>query len=322
MDEIRGRRVLITGAAGFIGANLVRKLLLNGAEIHALVRQSTNLWRIREIIPKVTLHPVDLTDSEKLKYTVNRVRPEIIFHLAAQGVSPLHQNHREILSTNVLGTFNLLDATAPLDYQLFVHISGSSEYGTKNEVMKESDLPEPVTFYGATKAAATILSRQFAQANSRPVVILRAFSVYGYWESPTRLIPKVIKSAFNNQELALTAYGYRRDFIFVEDVIEACLLTLQAKKIAGEVINIGSGQQWSNEEVVEMVQTLCGRRIKVRVGAYPARQSDKACWVADIGKAKKLLGWEPRHSIRSGLEKTINWFLLHQDAYNTVKQVF
>lgn len=318
MDELRGRRVLITGAAGFIGANLVRKLLLNGAEIHALVRESTNLWRITEIVPKLTLHPVDLTDSEKLKRTVNRVRPEIIFHLAAQGVSPLQQNYREILRTNVLGTFNLLEATAPLDYQLFVHIGGSSEYGTKNEAMKESDLPEPVTFYGATKAAATILSLQFARGYCRPVVMLRPFSVYGYWESPTRLIPTVIKAVLNKQELALTAPGYKRDFIFAEDVIEACLLTLQAKRIAGEVINIGSGQQWSNEEVVEMVQTLCGRRITVRVGAYPARPSDKACWVADIGKARKLLGWEPRHSIRSGLEKTINWFLLNQDAYDTV----
>ncbi len=271
MNELKGRRVLVTGGAGFIGANLVQELLRYGAEVHAIIRPGSYLWRIEKLLPGLYLHAVDMTDREGLKKTVREVSPEIIYHLAARGVAPAFQEHREILRTNILGTFNLLEATAPLDYRLFVHLGGSSEYGAKSGPMRESDCPEPLTFYGAAKAAATLLCQQYARANRRPVVALRAFSVYGPWESPSRLIPTAIRAALGNRELALTVPGYRRDFVFVEDLVEACLLALRAEKASGEIINVGTGEQWSNEEVVDLVQAVTGRRIKVRVGAYPAR---------------------------------------------------
>lgn len=322
MNELQGRHVLVTGAAGFIGSNLVQELLRYGAVVHVIIRPGTNLWRIKKLLPGLHLHVVDLTNREGLKKTVQEVSPEIIYHLAAQGVSPAFQEHREILRTNILGTFNLLESTALLDYRLFVHLGGSSEYGTKSGPMRESDCLEPLTFYGAAKAAATLLCQQYARANRRPVVVLRAFSVYGYWESPSRLIPTAIRAALCDRELALTAPGYRRDFVFVEDLVEACLLALRAEKASGEIINVGSGLQWSNEEVVDLVQVVTGRRINVRVGAYPARRSDKAHWVADIRKARDLLGWEPRHTLRAGLEKTVSWYLLHQDVYDgLVKEI-
>ncbi len=320
MHELQGRHVLVTGAAGFIGANLVQALLRYGAEVHAIIRPNSNLWRIEKLLPDLHLHAVDITDREGLKKTVLETSPEIIYHLAARGVSPAFQERYEILRTNILGTFNLLEATAPLDYQLFVHLGGSSEYGAKHGPMRELDCPEPQTFYGTAKAAATLLCQQHARANGRPVVTLRAFSVYGPWESPSRLIPTAIRAALGDHELALTAAGYRRDFIFVEDLVEACLLALRAVRVCpGEIINIGTGEQWSNEEVVDLIQAVTGRRIKVRVGTYPARASDKAHWVADIGKARSLLGWEPRHPLRAGLEKTVAWFL-HQDDYDGLSQ--
>jgi nucleoside-diphosphate-sugar epimerase len=145
--------------------------------------------------------------------------------------------------------------------------------------------------------------------------MLRLFSVYGYWEASTRLIPAAIMAALRNREIALTPPGYQRDLIFVEDVVEACLLAVEAEKAVGEILNVGSGEQWSNEQVVEMVQAVCGRRFGVRVGAYPARPSDTTHWVADNRKAQELLGWKPRHMLRSGLEKTIAWFRLHRAAY-------
>lgn len=315
MDTLRGRRVLVTGAAGFIGANLVRDLARQGAEVHAVVRASTDLWRIADILPNLHLHRVDLIDREGLKSTVRRIPPEVIFHLTAHGVSPLHKDSSEVLGTNVLGTVNLLEATAPLDYHRLVHFGSSLEYGPKNTRMSESDLLEPVTFFGATKAAATLICQQFARAHRRPVVVLRPFSVYGYWEAPTRLVPTAILAILRNQEISLTSPGYRRDLIFVEDVVEACLLAVQADNAACEIINIGTGQQWANEKVVEMVEAIGGRKARVRVGEYPPRPSDTHHWVADIRKAKRLLGWEPRHTLRSGLEKTVSWFRLHLDAY-------
>lgn len=315
MADLRDRRVLVTGAAGFIGANLLRELLHCGAEIHALVRASTRLWRIKEILPQLRLHRVDVTDREELERTVKRVRPEIVFHLASPAGHPSRPRDREdFLRATILGTAYLLEALAPLDFARFIHVGSSLEYGPRNQPLNESDRLEPSTWRGVGKAAATLLCQQCARADRRPVVVLRPFSVYGYWEPPTRLIPTAIRAVLRNEEIALTEPGYRRDLVFVEDLVEACLLTVQAQNVAGEIINVGSGQQWGNEEVVEMVQAVSGQRVGVRVGTYPARLSDTSHWIADIQKARRLLGWEPRHTLRSGIEKTISWFRLHQDC--------
>ncbi len=318
MDDLRGKRILVSGAAGFIGANLVREFLRRGADVHAIVRPSTRLWRVAEILSNLTLHRVDLTSRQELVKTVNESQPEMIFHLAAPGVRKSQQDALEILRSNIIGTTNLLEATTSLKYERFVHIGSSTEYGKKNAPMNESDLLEPVTFHSATKAATTLLCQQFAKANRRPLVILRPFSVYGPWEDPAHLIPTAIMAAFRNQEIPLTVAGYKHDLVFVEDVVEACLLALEANEIDGEIINIGSGQQWANEEVVNTVQELSGRKIKIRVGAYPARPIDTNYWVADIRKAKALLGWEPRHNLRQGLDKMISWFHLHEDIYSVM----
>ena len=123
------------------------------------------------------------------------------------------------------------------------------------------------------------------------------------------MIPSAILQSLAGEELALTIPGFRRDLVFVEDVLQAYLLALDgARKTWGKIINIGSGQQWSNEAVVELIQATTGRAITVRQGAYPSRASDTEHWVADIRRAESLLGWQPRHSLRSGLEKTVAWF--------------
>jgi nucleoside-diphosphate-sugar epimerase len=314
-NSLQGKRILVTGAAGFVGANLAEGLVRRNAEVHALVRPGSKLWRLAEIAPRLDVHPVELTNREELRVIIDEVRPEIVFHLAVRRAHLSEEDRLETLQTNIMGTLNLLEAVAPLDYQRFVHVGGSLEYGARERPLEESFHLEPSTFYGATKAAATLLCQQFAHANQQPVVVLRLFSVYGYWEGPTRLVPTAIMAALRDQEISLTPPGYRRDLVFVEDVVEACLLCLQTEGIAGEVINVGTGQQWSNEEIIEMVQAVSGRKIKARVGEYPQRPWDTHYWVADNRKARQLLGWEPRHSLRYGLEKTIAWFRLRQDAY-------
>jgi nucleoside-diphosphate-sugar epimerase len=314
-DFLRNKRVLITGAAGFVGANLTRELVKRGAEVHAIVRPGGDLWRISEMIPTINIHTVDLTHAKELRRIIVESRPEIIFNLAVRRAGRTSRDRRRTLQTNVLGTANLLEAATPLDYERFIQVGGSLEYGVKERPIRESDLPEPVIFYGATKAAATLLCQQLARADDRPVTVLRLFSVYGYWEPSGRLVPTAIMAALRGQEIPLTAPGYRRDLVFVKDVVEACLLSLRAEGVTGEIINVGSGQQWSNEEVVEMVQVASGREVRVRAGEYPPRPSDTTNWVADNRKAKQLLGWEPRHSLRAGLEQTVAWLERHQELY-------
>ncbi|NGX37921.1 MAG: dTDP-glucose 4,6-dehydratase [Chlamydiae bacterium] len=302
--------ILITGASGFVGANLARKLASAG-EVHALIRPESDLWRLKDV-DDLFLHRVDLTEFDALKAIVKEIAPRGIFHLAAHGASTSHRNRFSILHSNLLGTYHLLEATKEIDYEFFLHMGGSSEYGSPSIPMREDSVLEPTTFYGVTKACCSLLAGQFAQEFCKPISILRVFSVYGYYESSQRLIPKAIKAALQGNSLALTAPGFSRDFIFVEDVVDACLLCWN-KKVTGEILNIGTGVQTTNEEVITMIEELTRRRISLAKDTCPPHLSDKPYWVADTAKAKKLLGWEASHTLEQGLTKTIEW--IKNDQY-------
>jgi nucleoside-diphosphate-sugar epimerase len=257
-----------------------------------------------------------MTDLEALQAAVGAARPDFVFHLATVARHPGTARERlASLHANVLGTANLLEAVGPFDLRRLVHFGSSTEYGYKGAPMQESDLLEPVAFHGVAKAAATLLCQRLGRAEGQPVVVLRPFTVYGPWEEPTRLIPTTIRAALEGYELALTAPGFRRDWVFVDDLVEACLLTLQADGLAGEIVNVGSGIQTSNEEIVEMVEALSGQHIRLRVGQYRPLSFDTTYWVADIRKARKMLNWEPRHTLRSGLEKCLKWYRARSPAH-------
>jgi nucleoside-diphosphate-sugar epimerase len=307
-----GTSVLITGAAGFIGANLVRRLIELGADVHALVRQSTSLWRLEDVASQLVVHRADLLDPAALRATVHASMPEFIFHLAARGASSHDLDAAQLLQANTLGTLHLLEATQPFPYARFIHVGGSSEYGPHAEPLKESDRLEPATSYGASKAAATLACQQFARAQGRPVVIVRPFSVYGPWEAPSRLIPTAILAAFEQRELPLTSPGYRRDLVYVADVVEALLLAATRDIAPGEIVNVGTGQEWTNEEVVRTIERVSGRPIHARVGDYRPRLSDSAHWVADVTKAARLLGWKAERTLDVGIEDTISWWAAHR----------
>ncbi|HSX26444.1 MAG TPA: GDP-mannose 4,6-dehydratase [Chlamydiales bacterium] len=301
------KRILITGGAGFIGANFVRRLLKENIELHLLVRPETSLWRIQPFLSHLFLHRVDLECYDLLAGIIKEISPSVIFHFGAHGTSSAHQDAFRIVTSNILGTFHLLKATQEIDYEFFAHIGGSSEYGKLEKEMNERDCIQPNTLYGATKACATLLSQQFALMYQKPLAILRLFSVYGPFESPLRLIPTAINAAFEGDLLQLTPPGFYRDLIFVEDAIDACLQCWQ-KRITREIINIGTGVQTSNEQVIACIEKLTGKKIALSPISYTPRLSDKQVWVADTRKARDKLAWSPQHSLEEGLQKTIHWY--------------
>lgn len=313
-----GKRVLVTGAGGFIGANLVRDLLRENAEVHVILKQETSRWRISEILSQLHLHVLDLLDYSKLEETVRSISPQVIFHLASPGGHPSQdwEMRQLFLEQCVLSTFFLLRASLPLSETIFVQMGGSTEYGSKSEPIKETDFLEPSTFRGVAKSASSLLCVQFAREFHKPVVILRPFSVYGYWEQANRLIPTAILSILQKKPIPLTSSSCRRDFVFVTDIVQACLQVISAKPMYGEVINLGTGKQYTNEEVIRTLQEIAGIQVEILLGQYPSRMVDAPYWVADIQKAKHILDWVPLHDLRKGLEKTYHWFKNHQSLYS------
>jgi nucleoside-diphosphate-sugar epimerase len=304
---VLAKRVLITGAAGFVGAGLTRSVLAAGHDVHVLLRAGRTPWRLAEVTDDVQRHEIDLRDEQAVRALVERVRPEWIYHLATHGAYPSQADAERIIQTNVLGTWNLLKAASSVDYDVFVNTGSSSEYGFKETVMRETDLPEPNSYYAVAKCAQTLLCQHVAKAERRPITTLRLFSVYGPFEEPSRLVPTVIRRCLEGQDLTLTAPDTARDFVFIEDVVDAYLRVDALARLSGEIINIGSSVQSTIRDVVELVLRHTGARVACHWGAMPARTWDQNNWVADCAKGARVLGWQARTSLSEGLARTVAW---------------
>ena len=302
---------MITGGAGFIGTNMIRKLLdLGYRNINLIVKDSTNLQRIKNVLTKITPHKVDLLDKEGLQKVVKKINPSTIIHLATYGAYRNQQAAPEMIKTNIEGTFNLLTATKNVNYDVFINTGSSSEYGIKEKPMSENDILNPISFYAVTKVSASLLCQVFAKEYQKPIVTLRPFSVYGPYEEETRFIPTIIKALIENKLIRLTPGAQRRDFIYVDDVVDIYVKVLsKGKKLSGQILNMGTGIEYTNDEVAQTLFKITNKKVKIEKGAYPKRLWDTSHWLADISKTKKLLDWKPKFTLEKGLRYTYNWFL-------------
>lgn len=312
--------VLVTGGAGFVGANVVRRLLREESDVHCVVRPTTDMWRIEDILSELTIHRYDLCDVA-LGGVVRELRPMVVFHLAADGGHPEQPGDRlKATRSTVLGTANLLEALRSVPEAVLVHAGSMTEYGAGNRPVQETDALHPSLFRGALKAASTLLVEQLSQEAVQPAVTVRLPAVYGPWEQADRFIPSLAMALMRDRELALTPAGVSRDYTFVEDVV-AGLLTAGERAAARElpewssVINLGTGCQTSNHEVVEVMETLAGCRLRRASAPYAVTSVDDALPEIDINRAETVLGWRPQSSLRTGLEKTWSWFGRHAHRY-------
>lgn len=304
------KKILITGGAGFIGANFTRKFLDLGYEVNLIERKESNLWRLEGIKEKIGLYYVDLKNYNKLELFITKLKPQIVLHFAAYGTYPSKQKEiEETIDNNLLGTVNLVNACRKINFECFINTGSSSEYGIKDKPMKETDLLEPDNLYGITKAATSMHCQYIARKLDLPIVIIRPFAPYGYFEEKERLIPTIIKSCLTNTELKLSSSKSVRDFIFVEDVIEAYLLAMKnIQAIKGEIFNLGVGKQSTIAEVVSVIKKITNSTINPQYDQVEMAQYEPKNWVADISKIKNRLGWQPKYNLREGLEKNIEWF--------------
>jgi nucleoside-diphosphate-sugar epimerase len=304
-------RYLVTGASGFVGSNLVRRLVTAREEIHIIIRSHSNLARLADIATQMTVHTADIRDRGEVSGVVQKVRPDVVFHLANLGVyGGVHPILKDVIDVNLLGTANLVDACSGFDYRCFVNTGSSSEYGTKTSPMSEVDRCDPLNAYGVSKCASTMYARCAAVTGSRPIVNLRLFSPYGPFDDHRRLIPYVISRTVAGQELHLASSTSVRDFVYIEDVVDAYLACVNyPERVAGEIVNVGSGSQSSVKDVVNTVLELTGSTSVVRWNKEGIRPGESPTWQANIDKIHNLLNWSPRYSLRDGLKETISWWM-------------
>lgn len=301
-------KALVTGATGFVGANLVRRLLQEGYEVHLLLRQGYTPWRLQDLEREVSLHLADLGSREQVSALFQTVRPDVVYHLAVYGAYSSQQNIDRMIATNITGTVILLEAAARFNCGVFVNTGSSSEYGFKDHAPAEDEWLEPNSGYAITKAAATHFTQFFARQFGLYAPTLRLYSIYGPYEEPTRLIPTLLMRGLAGELPPLVDPAIARDYVYVDDAVEAYLLA--ASHPGGDrspVYNVGSGIQTSLATVVDTVIDLLAIPARPVWGSMPNRSWDTEVWCARNDKITASLGWQPRHDLREGLLHTIEW---------------
>lgn len=279
-------RALVTGAGGFVGGHLCARLAADGWDVVAATRAEA-----------------DLSDPLATACLARDADPDVAFLLAASRRGATPADRASTVAVNASSGAWLVDALG-VRCRAVVRLGSSTEYGALDGPMDERAPIEPRGFFGATKAAGSLLVAAAAGARGMRSAVLRAFQVYGTGDHPVRLVPSVMRAARTGEVLPLTRPGMRRDWIHVDDVVEACVRAGLAEELPpGQVLNIGTGRQVANEELVAIVEGVSGRRIRTEVGGHPGCPWDARSWVCDPSLAADLLGWEARVSLEDGLAR-------------------
>jgi UDP-glucose 4-epimerase len=310
-------RALVTGAAGFIGANLARRLVTDGHEVDLLVHQGSPRWRIDDLTQDAAVHEVDLEDADSTLSAVQAARADWIFHLAARGAYSWQRDVGQILRTNVVGTANLLEAATHVGFAALINAGTSSEYGFKDHPPSEDESVAPSSAYAVGKACATMLCSLYGRSGGNRVVTLRLYSVFGPWEEPGRLLPNLIVRGLSGELPPLVSPDAAHDFVYIDDVVDAFLRTASADRVQpGSVFNVGTGVQTTLSEAVSVTRNVLGIEADPQWGSMQDRAWDTSVWVADSALMCRELGWKPAHTFEQGFRRFVDWFQSNQRLWS------
>ncbi|MBC7381646.1 MAG: NAD-dependent epimerase/dehydratase family protein [Bacteroidia bacterium] len=299
--------IVVFGAGGFIGANLVRTILTYRNDIYAVTSKPFIPWRLDDISPKHILHGnINKKDQVNKLFENNRFRT--IFDLVAYGAYSKQDNIDLTYETNILGFLNILETASKFSINAYVHAGSSSEYGLNASAPKEDDPFMPNSHYAVTKVSAAHMIKFYGIIKEMPVTNLRYYSIYGPYEEPDRLIPKLIDAGMEGNFPPLVQPDISRDFVYIDDAVLATLLAAtNINKIKGKSLNIASNKKTTIREIASLVKELFNINELPHWGDMPNRKWDLKEWYGNASLAKELLGWHSETNLKEGLIQTYEW---------------
>lgn len=326
--QFKNSRILVTGGAGFIGNNLIRRLLqYDASSIVIMDNQSSGMAVFLPNDPRITFVGMDIDKMDKLNFVINQHEFDYVFHLAAHFANQNSVDHPfSDIQTNIVGTVSLLEILKfHKSLRKFVYASSSCVYGTASHMNEETFIYPSETPYSINKYTAELYTQYYAHLFHVPTVSIRIFNTYGPYELAGKyrnVIPNFIEKALNGEDLTITGTGKEsRDFTFVEDLVDLMLRAALSDSKEGEIFNGGTGFRTEILEMAEIIKEVTGSHSNIVF--KPSRNWDKVKdRLSDTSRSVKDLGYDPKVRIREGLEKTIKWYKDNYDKVKSLKNYF
>ena len=310
-----GRRVLLTGASGFVGSYVLASLLESeDREVAVLVRADSDTWRIDELLERTRVIEADWADVERIELQAAEFRPDTVVHLAWDGVGPKHRNDERQIA-NVLRSIGLLRLAQRVGVRHWIGAGSQAEYGPQPAATMETDPTSPTTLYGAAKLSTGHLSRLICAEHGMRFVWLRLFSTYGPRDHDRWLIPYVILRLLNDECPSLTAGQQHWDYTHVSDIAGAIEAVTRSPDADG-IFNVGAGRTVTIRRLVERIRDLVDPDLPLGFGEILFRPDQTMHLEADITRLGKTTGWRPQTSLDEGLADTVDWYRANKHRYN------
>lgn len=305
-------KVLVTGGSGFIGSHLIPKLLEKGYDVYSLERYVTGRYVLGAHGHLTKTVFGDLRDTSAIRKLIREIQPDAVIHLAAiSAVAYSYEHPNEVLETNFLGTVNLAEAClreVP-HFKHFLFAGTSEEYGNQEKFpIKENAELHPNSPYAVSKVAADKYLQYLYDAYEFPITILRNFNTYGRKDNTHFVVERTIVQMLKENVVRLGDPTPVRDFLYVDDHVNSYMTCLGNEKAIGEIFNFSTGYGTSIEQLVNLIKELTDYKGEIVWNTIPKRPLDITKLVGDFSKAKNLLGWKPKYTLKEGLELTIKYW--------------
>ena len=303
-------KVLLTGASGFVGSYVLRRLLAeSGVEVAAVVRRPEEAWRIRDELGRTRTFALGLDEPEKLRAALGDFRPTHVVHLAWAGV--LGRNRNDAAQhVNVFHSMRLLELALDAGATHFVGLGSQAEYGPCQARIDETTPTAPTTLYGAAKLSTSLMASRLCEQRGARFAWLRLFSSYGPQDSPEWMIPYLALKLLHRERPAVTAAEQLWDYVFVDDAAAAVVAVTRSPSASG-VFNLGSGTAPRLRDIIERVRDAIDPSLPIGFGEVPYRPDQVMHLEADIGRLARATGWGPKVGLDEGIRRTVDWYREH-----------